>query len=174
MGIETALVGTEVLMTGAKMRTERKAARWKASGERAANTIRMNQMETATRNQKMDQIERARAIRAQAINIAEQTGMAANSATQGAVGGIQTAAAVNIAQSESNLQVAQGLTALGQTVSDRVGALSQDAALFDVGANVVGAVNTVKGNYGKAFDQLTDSVGGLFQQNTATRPDPWN
>lgn len=144
-----------------------------ASGDqRRANAMQRTSQRAEAAKQRMDQLQRARAARAAAINMSEQLGTGDSSAMSAAVSSVTSAAASNISQISTALNTAEQI---GSTLSNA--AKDQEAAsVFGAAGNVLGVFADATGAYTDVFgtENKAPKAKKESRGKLSPRPDPWN
>lgn len=144
--IGAALLATSTVATGISVYSGRKAA----SLEKKQQGVEFRMQQVETRRKQMEQLARARALRASVVNVAEQTGTGTSSTTAGTGGAVVSSAAGNIGYLQSGLESARLITRLN---SQQLNATNRQA--------VLGAVADVAGVFGEALGGY-EELAGLF------------
>lgn len=150
------LIGVQLLATGKSLVDQKRAGDVMEKRQQA----QLNMEKVDAKRKALDQLARARALRAQAINIAEQTGRAGSSFQGGFTSATTSSAADNISYLEAGVASAEEQTRLAQEATDIQG----DAAVF-------GAVASVSGAFAQATDAYSKVFGGGVKEAGAGNAD---
>lgn len=141
--------------------------------QRRANAMQRTTQRAEAAKQRMDQLQRARAARAAAINMSEQLGTGDSSAVSATTSSITTAAADNISQISTALNTAEQIgSALSDAAKDQ-----EAAAVFGAASNVLGVFADATGAYDKVFgtdNKAPKKAKKESRGKLSPRPDPWN
>lgn len=148
-------------------------ARDASKDQRRASAIQRAAQRAEAAKQRMDQLQRARAARAAAINMSEQLGTSDSSTASATTSSITTAAANNISQIATSLNTAEQIgSALSDAAKDQ-----EIAAVFSAAGNVLGVFADATGAYDKVFgtdNKAPKKAKKESRGKLSPRPDPWN